>query len=334
MSERINPLAPALAGSDEAILAAGRRVIAREAEALWALSHELDRPFLDAIDLLIATRRTIIVCGLGKSGHIASKVASTLTATGTPAAFLHASEAVHGDLGSLCPGDTLLILSNSGDTREFGVIVRRAKALAIPIIAVTSSAASPVAEAANVCVVLPGEDEACPYGSSPTTSTTMMLALGDAFAVTVMKLRGVTAAELQRLHPGGRLGLDLVTVDSFMHRGDALPLVPDTMAMAEVLAIVSAKGFGVAGVTDDRNRLCGIITDGDVRRHAANLAETSASEVMTRKPRTVSAGAMARDALSILSEARITALFVVDSAANPRVAGLVHIHDLLRLGIG
>lgn len=316
------------------ILDVGRAAIGAEADALRALGRQLDDAFVEAALLLWRTSGRVIVCGLGKSGLVARKVAASLMATGTPACFLHAGDAVHGDLGLLVPGDTLMILSNSGGTREFGAILRHAARLAIPVVAITANERSVVAKGANVCLLLPDQAEICPFGSSPTTSTTMMMALGDALAVTIMKLRGASAADLLRLHPGGRLGLDLVVVDSFMHRNEALPLVAAEAPMEEVLALICDKGFGVAGVIDARSRLLGVITDGDVRRYAFRLSGARACEVMTHRPRTLLSGALARDALTIMTAARITSLFVLDGQQDGQIAGLVHIHDLLRLGVG
>lgn len=317
-----------------AIIAIGRRAIAAEAEALWTLAHELGPSFADAVTLLMTTSGRVVLCGLGKSGQIARKVAATLASTGTPGIFLHAGDAVHGELGTMVAGDTLVILSNSGDTREFGVIMRRAETLAVPIIAITSSPDAPVASGATVNLLLPPRPEACPYGRSPTTSTAMMLALGDALAVTMMQLRGIRAGDLLALHPGGRLGLDLVAVENFMHRGDELPLARPESRMGEVLDLISIKNFGIAGIVDAHQRLLGVITDGDIRRCGIDLGSRSAEQVMTKRPRTLAVGAMARDALTIMSEARITGVFVVNDMLGGRVRGLVHIHDLLRLGIG
>lgn len=319
---------------DGEIIAMGRRAIATEAEALWSLAHALDPSFAEAVALLMATSGRAVLCGLGKSGQIARKVAATLASTGSPAIFLHAGEAVHGELGTLGAGDTLVVFSNQGDTREFGVIMRRAEALAVPIIAITSNPESPVAAAAGITLLLPPRSEICPFGKSPTTSTAMMLALGDALAVTMMQLRGIRASDLLALHPGGRLGLDLVSVDSFMHEGDALPLTSPETPMGEVLDLISARNFGIAGVVDRHQRLVGVITDGDIRRCGADLGSRTAEQVMTARPRTLDCDAMARDALTIMSEARITAVFVLSDMLGGRVRGLVHIHDLLRLGIG
>lgn len=325
---------PHAASADAAaVIELGRRVIAAEAEALWCLAH-LDQSFAQAVALIRETKGRLIVCGLGKSGQIASKIAATFMATGTPASFLHAGDALHGDLGAIWTGDTLLMLSNSGDTREFGVIIRRADALEVPMIAITSSKESVVSASARLTLLLPAKPEACPFGRSPTTSTTMMLALGDALAIAILQLNGFSAGDLQKLHPGGRLGLDLLSVDSFMHRGDVLPLIAEDMPMGDAIERISDKGFGVAGVVDDHRRLLGVVTDGDVRRHVFALPRTTAGEIMTRKPRTLVSGAMASDALASMSQARITSIFVLEDAIGGRVAGLVHIHDLLRVGIG
>ncbi|MGI9377328.1 MAG: KpsF/GutQ family sugar-phosphate isomerase [Tsuneonella suprasediminis] len=327
---------PSLAYSADADRAVtmGRNVIAKEAEALWALGNDLDQSFSHAVATLRQTRGSICVCGLGKSGHIARKIASTLAATGSPAIFLHAAEAVHGDVGMLREIDTLLILSNSGDTRELGAILIQAGRLNIPIIAITSILASRLAEAAETCLLLPVQAEACPYGSSPTTSTAMMLALGDALAITLMQFKGISVDDLQQLHPGGRLGLDLVAVEAFMHRGDELPIVASHDAMTAVIATISDKGFGIAAVVDEKGCLAGVITDGDLRRHSATLHSATAGEIMTRDPHVLLQKMLARDALELLSCARITALLVVDTEPQRRVVGLVHIHDLLRLGLG
>ncbi|MEP9360961.1 KpsF/GutQ family sugar-phosphate isomerase [Sphingomonas sp. KR3-1] len=319
---------------DGAIIAMGRRAIATEAEALWSLAHGLDSSFAEAVALLMATSGRAVLCGLGKSGQIARKIAATLASTGSPAIFLHAGDAVHGDLGILATGDVLIILSNLGDTREFGVIMRRAEMLGVPILAITSNLDSPVAASARIVLPLPPRPEACPFGKSPTTSTAMMLALGDALAVAIMQLRGTTASDLLALHPGGRLGLDLVSVESFMHHGEILPLAAPDTPMGEVLDLISARNFGIAGIVDSHRRLLGVITDGDIRRCGIDLASRSAEQVMTQRPRALGGEATARDALTIMSEARITAVFVVNDVLGGRVRGLVHIHDLLRLGIG
>lgn len=332
-SQMGNPIDPAEASpGTRALLHLGRRAIAAQAEALQALGSSLDDRYAQALALLRHTSGRIVVCGLGKSGLIARKMAATLSATGTPAYYLHAGEAAHGDLGLLVPGDALVLLSNSGETRECGAVLQRAVRLNMPIIAVTSHPDSAVARAANVCLRLPHRAEICPFGTTPTTSTTMMLALGDALAVSLMTLRGVSAADLHQLHPGGRLGLDLIEVDRFMHQGEALPLVGPDTPMPDVLAMIGAKGFGIAGIIDARQRLLGVVTDGDIRRHALKLSTARARDVLTASPHTLATGAMAREALALMAAARITALFVLNHSEGGRVAGLVHVHDLLRMG--
>jgi arabinose-5-phosphate isomerase len=329
-------MAPARAAAVVArqpILDQGREAILVEARALEALAAALDTRFADAVLALAATRGRVVVCGLGKSGHVARKIAATLMATGLPALFVHAGDAAHGDLGGLATGDRLLILSLSGETRECTAVAAHARRLGCPVIAVTARADSALAHGADLLLLLPEVTEICLFGASPTTSTTMMLALGDALAVTAMRCRGVSREQLHALHPGGRLGRDLVPVAAFMHRGDALPLVAPRTPMTEVLAVISAKRFGIAAVVDAGGRLLGVITDGDIRRHAAALGNTSAGTVMTRDALTVRADAVARDALALMSARRITALIVVEDAVRPQVVGLVHVHDMLALGL-
>jgi arabinose-5-phosphate isomerase len=315
----------------QAILAQGRDAILGEARALDLMAGALDDRFVDAVEMLAAARGRIVVGGLGKSGHVARKIAATFTATGRPALFLHAGDAAHGDLGMLAPGDVLVMLSNSGETRECAAVAAHARRIGCPVIAVTARADSALAYGADRLVLLSDAREVCPHGASPTTSTTMMLAMGDALAVTVMRHRGVPREALRAFHPGGRLGRDLVPVAAFMHRGARLPLVAPGTPMPAVLAEISAKGFGIAAVVDDRGELLGVVTDGDIRRHAAVLGTARAAEVMTREPLTIRADAVARDALALLSQRRITALMVVSGSAPATVEGLVHVHDMLAL---
>ncbi|HEU4962029.1 MAG TPA: KpsF/GutQ family sugar-phosphate isomerase [Sphingomonas sp.] len=315
------------------ILTHGREAIRGEARALEALADMLDERFADAVLTLATARGRVVVSGLGKSGHVARKIAATLMATGLPSLFVHAGDAAHGDLGALAPGDVVLVLSLSGETRECAAVAAHGRRLGCRVIAVTARADSALAHGADGVMLLPEVAEICPFGASPTTSTTMMLALGDALAVAAMRFRSVSREQLHALHPGGRLGRDLVPVAAFMHRGDALPLVAADTAMSEVLAVISAKGFGIAAVTDADGRLLGVVTDGDIRRAAAVLGTASAGEVMTRDARTVRADAVARDALALMSQCRITALMVVEGGAAARVAGLVHVHDMLALGV-
>ncbi|WP_353227702.1 KpsF/GutQ family sugar-phosphate isomerase [Novosphingobium sp.] len=314
------------------LIAQARRVIETEADALVQLARDLDHNFADAVRLIITTTRRVVVTGMGKSGHIARKIVATLSATGTPAMFLHPAEAAHGDLGMVMPGDLLMVLSNSGSTPELVPIMRHARLLHCPIVAIAGCAASPVGRGADVTLALPPAPEACPIRIAPTTSTTMMLALGDALAVTAMRQRGLSRAQIMRLHPGGAIGAGLTPVDDLMHRGAAMPLVPLTMPMREVMVVMTEKRLGIAGVVDAAGQLCGVITDGDLRRHIDRLMIAGAASVMTPTPRTIPAGSLAGDARTIMRDARITALFVVACDDPCRPLGVVHIHDLAAVG--
>jgi len=315
------------------LIGQGRQVIRIEAAALNRLADALDDAFAEAVRLIIAANRRVVVTGMGKSGHVARKIVATLSATGTPAMFLHPAEAAHGDLGMLMPGDLLLVLSNSGSTPEVRPIMRYARTLGCRIIAVTGRPHSPVVKAADVALLLPDAREACPVNIAPTTSTTMMLALGDALAVTVMGQRGISRERMQVLHPGGTIGASLTPVEDLMHDGDRLPLVPLAMPMREVLVVMTEKSLGLAGVIDDRGHLAGVITDGDLRRHIDNLMVSRAQDVMTPDPRTIPVGSFAGDARAVLGDARITALFVVARDDPGRPVGVLHIHDLTRCDI-
>jgi arabinose-5-phosphate isomerase len=311
----------------------GAQVIRIEAAALARLADALDDAFADAVRLIIAANRRVVVTGMGKSGHVARKIVATLSATGTPAMFLHPAEAAHGDLGMLTHGDVLLVLSNSGSTPEVLPIMRYARTLGCRIIAMTGRPHAPVIRAADVALVLPDAREACPVNIAPTTSTTMMLALGDALAVTVMGQRGISRERMHLLHPGGTIGASLTPVEDVMHGADRLPLVPLAMPMRDVLVVMSEKSLGIAGVVDDRGHLVGVITDGDLRRHIDTLMVSRAAEVMTPDPCTIRVGSFAGDARAALDEARITALFVVARDDPARPVGVLHIHDLGRCDI-
>lgn len=311
----------------------GRAVLEVEARALEQLAAALDEEFAQAIELLLATEGRVIVSGMGKSGHIARKMAATFSSTGLPAFFVHPGEAAHGDLGMLAPGDTLVALSNSGATPELRPIMTHAKLLGCPIVGITSQSGSPMAQVATVCLTLPRVREACPANISPTTSTTLMLALGDALAVTVMQAHGISRSQLELLHPGGAIGSRLLPVGSIMHKGDKLPLVRPDMPMQDVLVTMTEKSFGIAGVVDARGRLIGTVTDGDLRRKIDGLLDRTAAEVMTVDPKTVVDGTYAEDAHAIMTVNRITALFVMDAEAPDTPVGLIHVHDLNRLGL-
>jgi len=319
----------------KADLEAGRRVIDREADALTTLSQTLDRVFGQAVMVLAAVTGRIIVTGMGKSGHIARKLASTLASTGSPAQFVHPGEASHGDLGMIAPGDAVIALSNSGGTAELSDIIAHCRRFAIPLIAMTRRRGSVLSEAANVALVLPDAPEACPMGLAPTTSTTMMLALGDALSVALLERKGFTSQDFQVLHPGGALGRTLLRVADIMHQAPELPLCSPETVMAEAILIMTQRRFGCVGVTDKNGVLAGIITDGDLRRHmAARLLDMTAREVMTAEPRTVRPQALAAEALGIMNGVRneppVTSLFVVE---DRQPIGILHIHDCLRAGI-
>ena len=317
---------------DHRDIEAARRVLATEIAGLTALAKSLDRGFVEAIDTLARVKGRVIVTGMGKSGHIARKIASTLASTGTPALFVHPGEASHGDLGMIAPGDAVIALSNSGDTAELDDVLAYTRRFRIPLVALTRRSESALAEAADVALVLPASAEACTLGLAPTTSTTMMLALGDAIAVALLERKGFSAEDFQALHAGGQLGLQLLRVADIMHEGAAVPLVERGTSMADTILIITAKSFGCAGVTDEAGRLIGIITDGDLRRHmgSALLAER-VETVMTATPKTIRPQALAAEALGQMNAEAITTLFVVDDAWHP--LGILHIHDCLRAGV-
>jgi arabinose-5-phosphate isomerase len=314
-------------------LATAARVIRAEGEALATLAGALDDSFGRAVDLILKSRGRVIVSGMGKSGHVARKIAATLASTGTPAHFVHPAEARHGDLGMMLRGDVILVLSNSGETPELADLVAHARRFRIPLVAVGARPASTLMQAADIALCLPPLPEACGRGIVPTTSTAMMMALGDALAVALMDSRDFTPENFRAFHPGGRLGARLTRVRDLMHGGEALPLVGLATPMGEALLTISRKGFGVVGVLDETGGIAGIITDGDLRRHMAGLLERTAGEVMTAGPRTIGPEALAEDALALMNDRKITCLFVVDPAGSRRVAGILHIHDCLRAGV-
>jgi arabinose-5-phosphate isomerase len=312
-------------------LATARRVIRREAEALEMLADSLDAGFAAAVALIMEAKGRVIVSGMGKSGHVARKIAATFASTGTPAQFVHPAEASHGDLGMVMKGDVALVLSNSGETPELADIIGYTRRFDIPLIGVASRADSTLLRQADVALLLPPAAEACDTGIVPTTSTTMTLALGDALAIALMEHRQFTPEHFKVFHPGGKLGARLAKVRDLMN-GDA-PLVRHDTAMSEALLSMSAKGFGVVGVTDGDGYLQGIITDGDLRRHMAGLLDLTAGDVMTAAPRTIGPEALAEKAVRIMNDKKITCLFVVDPEDSRNVVGLLHIHDCLRAGI-
>ena len=296
-----------------------------------ALANGLGAPFGQAVELLRTMQGRAVLAGVGKSGHIARKVAATMASTGTPASFVHPTEASHGDLGMVSRDDVILMFSNSGETAELRDMLLYAGRFAVPVIAITAHAKSTLALAARVVLCLPGAPEACPIGLAPTTSTTMQLVTGDALAVALLQARGFTADDFQRFHPGGRLGAALTCVRDIMHTGERMPLVASATLMGEALVEMTAKSFGCLGIVDDQGALTGVITDGDLRRHMSpDLPGQPVTAIMSKEPRTVGPGLMASGALEIINSSRITSLFVVE---NGKPAGIVHVHDLLRAGV-
>lgn len=312
----------------------GRRVLGIEAQALTQLADGLDDSFDRAVELLLGATGRVIISGMGKSGHIARKIAATLASTGTPAHFVHPAEASHGDLGMVAKGDVALVLSNSGETPELADMVAHTRRFAIPLIGVAGRADSTLLKQSDVALILPKAQEACGTGVVPTTSTTMTLALGDALAVALMEHRAFTPENFRDFHPGGKLGARLSKVQDLMHSATALPMVSATAPMSDVLIEISQKGFGVSGVADPAGALVGIITDGDLRRHMDGLLEKTAADVMTAGPTTIPPGVLAEEAVAIMNQRKITCLFVADPDKGGRAEGLLHIHDCLRAGLG
>ncbi len=312
-------------------LAAARRVLRLEAEALRTMSDALDGSFTKALEILFAVTGRVVVTGMGKSGHVARKISATFASTGTPSHYVHPAEASHGDMGMITRSDAVLALSNSGETPELGDLVDYCRRFRIPLIALTGKPGSTLASNSDCALILPAVAEACPMGLAPTTSTTAMLAMGDALAVALLERRGFTTEDFQVLHPGGKLGRGLLRVDDLMHAGDELPLTGPDAVMSDVLLTMTNKRFGCVGVVDAGGRLAGIVTDGDLRRHMSkNLLDNTAGEVMTRSPKTIRLGALASEALGTMNDNTITALFVVDGGAP---VGILHIHDCLRAGV-
>lgn len=321
----------ALPPSDDIEVA--RAVLAAEAAGLRALGASLDGCFAEAVDRLAACTGRVVVSGMGKSGHVGRKVASTLASTGTPALFVHPGEASHGDLGMIVPGDAVLALSNSGETAELADLVAHARRFGLPLVAVTRQPDSALARAADVLLLLPTAAEACPMGLAPTTSTTMQLALGDALAVALLTRRGFTATDFSQFHPGGKLGAQLRRVSDLMHAGNAMPLAEAGLPMGEALLVMTGKGFGCLGAVDGAGRLAGVLTDGDLRRAMGpDLLNRRVQDVMNPTPRTIGPDALAADALRLMGGPRpVTSLFVLDGDGRP--LGLLHVHDLLRAGV-
>jgi arabinose-5-phosphate isomerase len=307
-----------------------RRVLRIEAAALEQLASELPDDFSAVVDAILQTAGRVIVSGVGKSGHIGNKIAATLASTGTPASFVHATEASHGDLGMVTVADFCLLISNSGETAELRDIVAHTRRFSIPMAAISSKPDSTLMRAADYKLGLPNAPEACHIGMAPTTSTTLTLALGDALAVALMERRNFRPDDFRVFHPGGKLGAQMATVAQLMHSGDALPVVDANMPMQDALITMTAKGFGIAAVCRD-GRLTGVISDGDLRRHMHHLMEKQAGDIASENPVTVSADQFAAEALNIMNTRKISVLVVVDAENMP--IGILHIHDLLRAGV-
>ncbi|MCA0399296.1 MAG: KpsF/GutQ family sugar-phosphate isomerase [Proteobacteria bacterium] len=296
------------------------------------IANGLGKPFIEAVELIRRSPGRMIVTGMGKSGHVGRKLAATLASTGTPAHFVHPGEASHGDLGMIRNEDVILALSWSGETAELSDIIAYSRRYQVGLVAITSNPASTLATEADVAIVLPKVEEACPNGLAPTTSTTMQLALGDALAVALLEARGFTSEDFRAFHPGGKLGAKLTFIRDIMHQGDELPVVKLGTSMAEAIVEMTARSFGCVAVVDRDGVLQGMISDGDLRRHMRpDLTTLKVEQVMTRNPKTVPETVLAVEALDVLNRNKITVLFVLSGQGKP--VGIVHFHDLLRIGV-
>jgi len=312
-------------------LDSARRVLRLEAEGISALAEALGESFIAALDILHGVKGRVIVTGMGKSGHVAHKIAATMASTGTPAQYVHPGEASHGDLGMITQADVVLALSNSGETKELRDLLEYTRRFSIPLIAITGRAGSTLDEMADVTLLLPATPEACSMTQAPTTSTTATLALGDALAVSLLERKGFSSQDFQVFHPGGKLGQSLLRVSDLMHKGDALPICAVGTPMKEAILAITAKSFGCVGVLDADGLLAGVVTDGDLRRHMeSDLLNRRAGDVMTVNPKTIRPQALAAEAVAVMNKYAITGLFVVDDG---KPVGILHIHDCLRAGI-
>lgn len=315
--------------AQDATLQAGRAAILQEASGLAELAARLDRTFIDAVEAILQTERRVVVTGVGKSGHIGRKVAATLAATGTASFFLHASEAAHGDLGMVTTGDLLLVLSNSGFSRELRPLLAYAKRHDVPVIGIVSRLQSPLARASDIVLKLPNAPEACPARVAPTTSTAMMLGLGDALALSVMQCKGLTRADIAKWHPGGDIGSRLSPIDEVIDMDEPLPLVRETTPMRDIVFEMTSGGRGVAGVVDKDGALVGVITDGDLRRAFDHVLTARAADIMTRNPITAPRGTPVEDVLDLMNASKITVLFVTEADDPTKPIAIAHIHDLV-----
>ncbi len=310
-----------------------RAVLRAEIAALEKLGAALDGAFEKAVGICAGVTGRVVVTGMGKSGHVAHKIAATLASTGTPSFFVHPAEASHGDLGMIARGDAVLAISNSGEAPELADIIAYTRRFSIPLIAITGKPGSSLGAQADCTLALPDAEEACPLGLAPTSSTTMTMALGDALAVALLRKSGFTVSDYRMFHPGGKLGRKLLLVRDLMHKGADVPLATLGAPMSEIILTMTRKSFGCCGILDEGERLRGIITDGDLRRHMnAGLLGLAPEAVMTRDPKTIGPQALAAEALGRMNERKVTQLFVIDE--DRKVLGIVRMHDLLREGIG
>jgi len=315
----------------DAVRAAAARVLTIEGEAVLRMAQELPADFVAAVETILACKGRVILSGIGKSGHVARKIAATLASTGTPSQFVHPAEASHGDLGMVTEVDVCILISNSGETAELGDMISHTRRFSIPMIAISRRADSTLMRAADLKLLLPDAPEACTIGMAPTTSTTLTLALGDALAVALMEQRGFVHEHFRVFHPGGKLGARLAQVHQLMHERDELPLVRADTPMSETLLAMTGKGFGIACVVDAAGRLTGVISDGDIRRHIDGLMGKVAGDIATRTPKTVPPDMLAAEALAVMNDRKVTALVVVDADGRP--IGLLRLHVLLKAGL-
>jgi len=319
------------------IIAEAKRVIQVEADALQAMAARIDSSFERAVDLILASKGRVVVCGMGKSGLVGQKIASTMASTGTPALFLHPAEGIHGDLGMIMTGDVVIAISNSGETEEMLRILPAIKRIGAHVVSMTSNGASTMARSSDVFLDVSVKEEACPLGLAPTASTTAALAMGDALAVALLVQRGFRAEDFAIFHPGGSLGKKLLLrVEDLMHAGDAIPLVTEGTLMKEALFVITAKGLGVTGVTDPGGALRGVITDGDLRRaleKGYDILGQQAAELMKLNPLRIRRHELAAAALQVMEHRSITSLFVFEDDSSPAPCGIIHLHDILRAGI-
>jgi len=320
--------------NEKEILNIAKRTIDIELETLFNLKESLDHSFIKAVEILYHCKGKVIFTGIGKSGHIARKISSTFSSTGTPSIFLHPAEAIHGDLGIIDKEDVLVIISNSGETEEIINIIPYLKFLNVPIICITGNINSTIAQKSDVVIEIKIKREACPFNLAPTSSTTAILVLGDALAITLMELKGFTKEQFAKLHPGGLIGKRLKKVMDIMHSGDRIPIVYEDMTMKEAIIEITSKGFGATAVLDKNQNLIGIITDGDLRRYIEkgnDLNNGSVKNAMTRNPKTIKYNETVGDALNLMEKYKITVLLVLDD--NNKLIGILHLHDILREGI-